>query len=131
MFRRVVNEEHGVGLVEVLASMFVLTVGLLGLAPMLIMSVEGNCVSRDNTVAAGLAKEKIEYYESLETMPALPYLEQEDGLASAFTRVTRIDDISTDSTIPDGVYLVDVNVGWTDHQEIQRQTSITTFILKD
>ncbi len=128
---RLLAEERGVGLVEVLASMFVLTVGLLGLAPMLIMSVEGNCVSRDNTVAAGLAKEKVEYYESLDSMPSLPFHEQEEEFDGPFARITRIDDITTDSTVPDGVYLVDVNVSWTDHQEIQRQTSITTFVLKD
>ena len=57
MFSRNNTNQRGVTLLEVLISMLILTFGILGLAPMLVLSVESNSISRDFSLAAQLAKE--------------------------------------------------------------------------
>ncbi len=87
------RRNDGISLLEVLVSMLILGFGLLGLAPMLMISIEGNVISRDHSIAANLLKEKIEFYEAADSLPVLPFKETEYGLDSAFTRTTYIRDI--------------------------------------
>ncbi len=121
----------GWSLLEVLVGMIVLAVGLLGLAPMLVMSIEGNVMSRGNTVAASLAKEQIEFYEGAASLPALPFTQTEQGLeGGVYTRSTFIRGNASDSTIPSGVVQIDVQVSWMDGSDVQRNTNYSTFILE-
>jgi Tfp pilus assembly protein PilV len=128
--KKLVNQK-GISLLEVLIGMFILAIGLLGLAPMFTLAVEGNVISRDNSEAATLVKEKLEYYASLETFPSLPYKEYETGLDNLYTRATFIADNTVDTLIPDGVYKVDVVVAWVDHQSVNRSTMYSTYLVKD
>ena len=79
--------ESGAGLLEVLVGMLVIAIGLMGLAPMLALSIDGNSIARDNNVVANLLKEKIEFYEGLPTssMPSL----QVSGSRAALWRSAR------------------------------------------
>jgi len=124
------NRESGMSLLEVLVGMLVLSVGLLGLAPMLVVSVEGNVSSRDASAAANLAKEKVEYYEGLDVLPAMPVTLQEADLNGKFARITNIRGNATDSTVPAGAYRVDVQVAWLDNANVQRTTRYSTLILE-
>ena len=65
--------EKGVSLLEVLVSLLIIGFGLLALAPMIVMSIEGNIISRDHSDTSRLAREKIEYYEGLDALPAMPW----------------------------------------------------------
>jgi len=125
------QKDNGISLLEVLVSMLLLGVGLLGLAPMLMISIEGNVISRDHTIAANLLKEKIEFYEAADSMPTLPFSEVEYGLDSVFTRTTFIRDSVTDTLIPGGLCCVDVCVSWLDNQQVQRSSTYSTYILTD
>ena len=119
----------GVSLLEVLVSMIILVFGVLGLAPMLVLSIEGNVISQDNSMVASLLKDKVEYYENLDSLPALPFSETEEGIDDMYTRATSIRDSTTDASIPYGVCQVDVKVTWVDHQNVHRASSYSTFIL--
>lgn len=123
--------QKGISLLEVLIGMFILAIGLLGLAPMFTLAVEGNVMSRDNSEAATLIKERLEQYASLSSFPALPYAEHEQGIDSLYTRSTFINDHTTDTLVPEGVYKVDVVVAWTDHQAVNRSTMYSTYLLKE
>lgn len=126
-----IKTNSGYSLLEVMAGMIVLAIGLLGLAPMLVMSIEGNEMSRDNTIAANLAKEQVEFFEGLSSMPPLPYTNHETGLENGlYSRSTYIRGNATDSTIPAGVYQIDVQVSWVDNSQVQRNTRYSTFILE-
>ncbi len=128
-YEKILNK-RGMSLLEVLTGMLVLAIGLMGLAPMLVVSVEGNVSSRDASLAANLAKEQIEYYEGLAATPALPANLEEAGLDGKFTRFTYIRGNATDSTVPAGAYQVDVRVAWTDHHNVPRNTRYSTLILE-
>lgn len=125
------SNDKGISLLEVLIGMAIIAVGLLGFAPLIVLSVEGNVIARDNSDAANLLKEKVEYYEGLGTMPSVPFEETESNLQGLFTRSTFIDDSSTDSLIPDGLYQIRVQVVWADHQQVQRTSTYSTFIIKN
>ena len=130
MKRNILTDSDGVSLIEVLVGMIILAVGLMGLAPMVVVSIEGNAISRDNSAAANLLKQKIEYFEGLSTMPSVPYRETETGLQNIYTRSTAINDHSIDSLIPDGLYKIDVIVSWTDNQSVQRSNQYSTYRVK-
>lgn len=129
MMRKLDN--RGVGLLEVLISMIILAIGLLGLAPMIVTSIEGNVIARDHSTASNLVKQKVEYFEGVDTLPSTPYLEREDDLMNGFARITRLEDHTSDTTIPEGLCQIEVEVAWVDDQEITRTTALSTFILTD
>ncbi|MEW5923090.1 MAG: prepilin-type N-terminal cleavage/methylation domain-containing protein [Candidatus Zixiibacteriota bacterium] len=130
MRRKILSNSDGVSLLEVLIGMIILAVGLMGLAPMVVVSIEGNVISRDNSIAANLLKQKVEYYEGLKTMPTVPYREVETGLETIYTRATSIQDATVDASIPNGVYKIDVVVSWTDNQNVQRSNQYSTYKVK-
>jgi prepilin-type N-terminal cleavage/methylation domain-containing protein len=124
------NNDKGLSLLEVLVAMIILSLGILGMAPMVVMSIEGNNMSRDVLVVSSLAAEKLEYYESLETLPAVPFTENERSLEGGYDRVTTINDNTTDATIPEGVCQIDVTISWTDKGGVDRATTYSTLLMK-
>ena len=125
---KILRNERGLNLLEVLISMLVLAVGILGLAPMVVMSIEGNNISRDVMTVSSLAKQKMEYFQSLPSMPTMPYSETETGLSGGYDRYTLVQDASVDSTLPADIYRVDVTISWTDNANVQRSTTYSTFL---
>lgn len=124
------NNDKGLSLLEVLVAMIILGLGILGMAPMVVMSIEGNNMSRDVMVVSSLAAEKMEYLESLEYFPAVPYVETEENLEGYYRRETTIEDNTTDGTIPDGVYQIEVIISWTDKTGVDRSTTYSTLLMK-
>lgn len=124
------KNENGLTLLEVLVSMFILAVGILGLAPMVVLSIEGNNISRDVLSVSSIAKEKLEYYQGLNHMPAVPFTESEQEIQGVYDRTTIIWDNTTDSLVPDGVYQIVVAINWTDKIGVSRSTTYTTLIEK-
>lgn len=118
-------------LLEVLISMLILAFGLLGLAPMFTLAVEGNVISRDTSEAANLINERIEYFQTLDSLPPLPYRQYEIGIDNQYSRVSILEDNTTDSLIPAGVVKLDVTVGWTDHQEVHRTSTYSTYLVSE
>ena len=124
------NNDKGLSLLEVLVAMIILSLGILGMAPMVVMSIEGNNMSRDVLVVSSLAAEKLEFYESLETLPVIPYTETESDLEGGYVRATSIQDNTTDPSIPDGVCQIDVTISWTDKTGVDRSTTYSTLLMK-
>ncbi len=120
----------GMSLLEVLVGMIILALGILGLAPMMVTSIEGNTIARDNIEAANLLKQRIEFYEGLDSIPGVPFSLRETGLRGQFARTTAVADNASDTTIPAGVYQVDVQIDWTDHLNKPHTRSYSTYVLK-
>ena len=150
MKRYLIKDSRGFSLVEVIVSMLIIAIGVLGLAPMFVLSVEGNVIARDSTVVSNLIKEQVEFYSDPSLIPSVPFTDLEsfpfdakghpvaDSLESGgspstagnFIRTTYIADNSVDTLIPAGVYEMVVSVTWTDNQSVQRSSSYTTYVLK-
>jgi type IV pilus assembly protein PilV len=56
--------EEGFSLIEVLVSLAILAVGLLGLALLQVTAVKGNATASKSTVATGLAQDKLEWFRN-------------------------------------------------------------------
>jgi len=130
MRRKILTGNNGISLIEVMVGMIIMAVGLMGLAPMVVVSIEGNVVSRDNTAAANLLKQKIEYFEGLDPMPTTPYSEVESNLLNQYTRTSIINDHVSDTLVPDGLFKIDVTVSWTDNGSVQRSNQYSTYKVK-
>ena len=122
-------KEDGISLLEVLMAMIIFSIGMLGLTPLMINSIDGNAISRDNAIVANLIKQQIESYEGLDSIPGVPFEITETGLRSQYTRLTTIMDNATDSLIPDGLLQIDVQVTWDDIQNLTRTQQYSTFLL--
>ena len=60
MITRKLVHQDGFTLIEVMASMIILAIGVLGLAPLIIATIQGNSFGDDMTRATLLAQSKIE-----------------------------------------------------------------------
>ena len=58
---RIVNEQKGFTIIEVLVAIFILSVGLLAVATMQVSAIRGNNLSDNVTSALTLAEDKMEY----------------------------------------------------------------------
>ena len=141
MFRKsskCINQDRGLSLLEVLISMIVLAVGILGLAPMIVLSIEGNDISRDFSLASELAKKQLEELQAKETimepdlsqdstwegLPDIVYDDLDDTLGFArFVSITK-----GELRNPPRICTVQVSLSWTDKMGKARATTHTTLM---
>jgi prepilin-type N-terminal cleavage/methylation domain-containing protein len=127
MKRRIKNIESGYTLIEVLMAMIILTVGLLGVAPLMVTSMSGNSFANDLTTANMVASDYIENLKTVTTFPTIPFIENTANVQGKFNRQTRVDDINSDATVPNGMYRIQVNVNWVDQEGLSRSVSFNTY----
>jgi type IV pilus modification protein PilV len=131
MLGKHISSDRGLSLLEVLISMLILAFGVLGLAPMMILSVDANSTSRDFAVASELAKESLEFYESSPGTIVAPYSNTENNLQGDFSRQVYILDHASDSLIPDSRYKLVVVISWMDGNGLAQSTQMSTLIKKE
>ncbi len=129
-FVRFIKSGKGITLLEVMVSMVILAFGILGLAPLIVVSMYGNSFSSEVTTANAVAQERIEQLKEVDTFASLPLQETTSGLHGKFTRVTTVDDNSTDTSIPSGVYRIKVDVSWSDQKGLSRSVNYNTYKAK-
>jgi type IV pilus modification protein PilV len=122
-----INKENGFTLIEVLMAMIVFTIGVLGLAPLMVTSMTGNSFANDLTAANMIATDYIENLKTVPTFAAIPFIETTNNIDNKFTRQTRIDDFRSDPTVPNGVYRIQVTVSWVDQQGLARSVNYSTY----
>jgi hypothetical protein len=115
--------------------MIILAVGVLGLAPLIVLSIEGNNLSRSALDVAELARERFEVFENPSALAAilLPYYEKEPNLSGnhgRYTRETFIWDEASDSTIPPGLCHMMITINWVDDDSLSHSQSFTTIVEK-
>jgi prepilin-type N-terminal cleavage/methylation domain-containing protein len=132
--------DRGLSLLEVLISMVILAVGILGLAPMVVLSIEGNTISRDFSVASELAKQQLEEYEAMgPIMPDDPALDSIAWLDTVYVddlpdtlgytrwvRITPVDEVN-----PPTLCKVEVQISWTDNMGNGRSTKHATLMINN
>ncbi len=122
---------HGVSLVEVMAAMLVLAIGILGIAPLMVVTINANSFSRELTVANTLAADKIESLRAIGGFAPLPFTQYENNINNKYSRYTRVDAYESDITVPTGVYRVHVTISWSDQSGIPRATEYWTFLSRN
>lgn len=131
-----IGRDNGLSLLEVLISMIVLAIGILGLAPMIVLSIEGNDISRDFSIASELAKKQLEEYQSQGVL--IPEDEDED---STYTLSSVADSLSDTLGFerwiriapeqyanPARICTVQVVISWTDKMGNPRSTTHSTLM---
>jgi prepilin-type N-terminal cleavage/methylation domain-containing protein len=121
----------GVTLLEVMISMIILAFGILGLAPMIAISIFGNSYSNQVTLADAIALDRFEEIRSWAYVSPIPYTQTTNNIDRIFTRQTIINDNTSDGSIPAGVYKIQVTINWTDHKEVPRSVSYYTYKAKN
>jgi type IV pilus modification protein PilV len=127
LFMKYKTNAKGLSLLEVLVAMLILAVGLLGLAPMMTMSIFGNTYSNETGSANAIAHQKVESLINRSTYGAMPYHVKADSVNGLYSVEEWVTDEATDATVPAGIYKISVSVVWNDKQGQQRTTSFSTF----
>ncbi len=119
----------GFTLIEVMISMVILAVGILGLAPLMVLSIYSNTFSQDLTRATAVAQDRIEQLKPLPStfFGAMPYTEASNGINGIYNRTVRVDDTSSDGSVPAGVYRIKVTISWTDKKGVARSVDYYTY----
>jgi Tfp pilus assembly protein PilX len=112
-------------------SMIILSLGILAMAPLMVVSINSNADSRDRSIATQLAKEKLENLESASSLSGLPTMATEEGLRDKFERTTTLLDSAADTLIPGDRFKVMVVVAWNDDKQVRQATSLSTLIGKN
>lgn len=121
----------GTTLLEVMISMLILAFGVLGLAPMMAISIFGNSYSNQVTLADAIALDRFEEIKNWAYVSPIPYSQTTDNIERIFTRETMVNDNTSDGSIPAGVYKIQVTINWTDHKGVSRSVSYYTYKAKN
>lgn len=109
--------QSGLSQLEVMISMVILALGVVGLAPMIGMAIYTNNYSSHVAEANALAQQEIEQMLSRKSYPKLPSEQIEEVANSPFIITRRVEDANSDSLIPDGLVRVYVDVNWSENSE--------------
>jgi type IV pilus assembly protein PilV len=122
--------KKGMSLIEVMAAMLILAVGVLGLAPLMVITMDANSFSNELTQANTVAQDKIEQLRNVTSFSPLPYTQYDYNVLNRYVMVTTVDGAESDPTVPSGVYRIHVNVSWIDHNNLPRSIDYRTFTTK-
>ena len=123
------RDESGFTLIEVMVSIIILSIGVLGLAPLMAVSITGNAFSNEATRANVIAQDRIEELKNVVSFASLPHTDSV-VVDNQYTYVERVDDSTTDGTVPDGVYKIFIRVTWTDQAGVPRRLEFFTYKTK-
>ncbi|MGH8004062.1 MAG: type IV pilus modification PilV family protein [Limisphaerales bacterium] len=121
------KNDKGFTLIEVMISMVILAIGILGLAPLMVLSIYSNTYSQDLTRATSVAQDRIEQLKNAGNFAVMPYTETDPDIDGTYDRTILVDDASTDGTVPAGVYRIKVTISWTDDKGMARSVDYYTY----
>lgn len=119
--------ESGITMIEVLAAMIILAVGILAMAPMMAISITGSRFSSEVTTLAAAAQESIEDKIGAGVFPTMPYVETQAVDGGKYTVLTEVRDETVDASIPSRVYEISVTVKWSDDVNLDRSMTFVTY----
>ena len=119
-------DQKGITLLEVMVGMIILAIGLLGLVPLIGISIYSNTYASDATTANALAQQELESLTNMSHYGALPFVTITDSVGGVYQVVRTVDDNTTDATVPVGLYKLRVALTWADNQNYVRNVYFST-----
>lgn len=111
MNRHHVHHHHGFTLIEMLVALVVLSIGMLGLSRMTVSTINVNALTRQLTVAAALAQDRMESLKQAGYAGATMVTSTEDyGAIPNYSAYKRVTTIKMDT--PEAMKTVIVTVSW-------------------
>lgn len=124
--RRLRTSDDGFTLIEIMVSVIVLAIGVLGLAPLMAVSITGNAFSNEATRANVIAQDKIEELKNVATFASIPRVDTA-AVDNHYFYMARVDNSVSDNTVPAGVYRIFIRVNWTDQAGVARRLEFFTY----
>lgn len=121
--------DQGFTLIEVMISIIILSIGVLGLAPLMAVSITGNSFSNEATRANVIAQDRIEQLKNTAIFASMPFVDS-TTVDAQFGCVAQVDDATSDVTVPAGVYKIQVEIAWTDQAGVPRHLQFYTYRTK-
>ena len=121
-----IHKNKGFTLLEVMISMIILAIGILGLALLISVSIYGNSYSNESTRANALAQQEVETLVNQASYGALPFVSITDSVSGKFKVYRAVSDKTSNPTIPTGIVKIDVVVSWTDQKALARTVNYST-----
>jgi len=119
--------EKGVTVLEVMVSILILTIGALGLAPLIGTTVNNNPYASDLTIADTIAQQELESLIAQKTYGALPMMDTRDLVSGSYQVNRRVEDNTALASVPPGVYKLSVNIKWVDSKQKIRSIDYSVF----
>ncbi|MFZ1685473.1 MAG: prepilin-type N-terminal cleavage/methylation domain-containing protein [Candidatus Zixiibacteriota bacterium] len=117
---------NGFTVMEVLVSMIILTIGILGLAPLIMVSIYGNSFSNDMTQANALAQREVETLVNQKDYGTMPYIAVVDSVNGVYKVTRTVEDQTTNASVPVGLAKITVVISWTDKKALLRTVNYST-----
>jgi len=114
--RKLSKKQGGFTLIEVMAGMIILSLGLLLLLPMMVTSMQANDFARGSTEASMYVKDKMEELKNMN-----PPTSGADTIGTV-QRAWRATSISSN------LWQLDVTVSWTDRHDRPHQNTVTSYM---
>jgi Tfp pilus assembly protein PilV len=127
MLPKKIKNQKGISLIEVLAVMLILVIGILGIAPMIIVSQFGNSWGKDVLFVNAESQKRMENFRNMPVDSLYPLIGQSTNTNGNFTFVTAIDTAHTGNSIPPGLVRIDLTANFTDFKGKSRTLSFATF----
>jgi len=124
------RDDSGLSLPEVLAAMVVLSLGILGLAPMMAVSIDGSSLSENVTTVVASAQEKVEAMLAVGVTGPMPITDVDIQQNGKYTVTTLVTDATVDTLVPEHVYKIDVSVAWSERGGVNRSMGFVTYTAK-
>ncbi len=110
------NTENGFTLIEVLAGMLIISLGLVLLLPMMVTSMQANDLARGSTEASMLIKDKMEQ------------LKNTDSPVSGSDTVGLVDRIWRVTAVSSNLIQLEVTINWTDRHGLDHTNTVTSYM---
>ena len=110
-----------------MVSMVVISIGLLGILPLIGVSIHNNTYSFDIDSANALAREEVESLMKTATYPQIPYTRTKTSPSGVYTTTATVDDNTVSATVPSGVFRIRVKVEWVDQANNNRTVEYAVF----